>query len=401
MGEAPVVLRRSRAIVSVAVPLTLLAACHAPDSAGRWTVQDSAGVEVVTNLTDPPAWHLGERPDVSLGTVNEEGPTQFYRVRDVTLLEDGGFVVANSGTDELRFFDARGRFRGRAGGHGSGPKEFNRLSMVEPFGDSLMTYDGGNDRVSVRTMDGTFVRSFRLDWSSGLVPSPQALLGAPGVLSIAVRPMTQLNHSGLNVDTVLVSHYDIEGHLVDSIQHLPFLARVVHMEGDLQTTLGSPFSAVGQVAPTPSGFCYAFGPSPTIDCFDLEGHLRRVVHAPIPTRPVTDADISRYWDDALAEARGRMVEILRRSRDWMMFPDAFPAFATLLADDRGRVWAQVYPMPHADERRWMVFDGGRAVGEIRVPAPFNILDVRGDRVAGVWIDDMGIEYVRVYRLRES
>ena len=377
-----------------------LAACHRADSGSRWTVRDSSGVEVVTNLAAPPAWHLSDQPELSLGTVNGEGLTQFYRVTDIALLEDGSFVVANSGTDELRFFGADGHFRGSAGHRGNGPEEFKGLSMVRPYGDSLLTYDGGNDRISVRTEDGTFVRSFRLEWFRGLL-SPEALLGDRGVLATTGLPMTQLNHSGLDVDTFLVSHYDLEGRLVDSILHLPFMARAVHMEGDLQTTLGVPFTGYGQVAPTADGFCYAWGTAPAIECFDLDGRLRRVIHAPIPTRPVTEADVSRYWDDALAAAKGRMVEILRRSRDWMVFPDAFPAFATLLSDDRGRVWAQVYPLPHAEERRWLTFEGGRAVGEVRVPGPLKVLDVHGDRVVGVWTDDMGIEYVRVYRLREG
>lgn len=388
-------------MVGLAVAVAGLgAACHPSDSAERWTVADSAGVEVVTNLTDPSAWHLSEEPDVSLGTVDGEGPTGFFRVRDIALLADGGFVVANAGTDELRFFAADGRFRSVAGRRGNGPKEFSRLSMVAPYGDSLLTYDGGNDRISVRAPDGTFVRAFRLQSSSGL-SSPEALLGARGVLSITGRPMTQLDHSGLNVDTALVSRYDLQGRLVDSLLRLPYLARVAHREGDLQTTLGAPFTEWGRMTPTPEGFCYAWGTSPTIDCFDVDGRLRRVIHAPIPTRPVREADISRYWDDALAEAQGRTVELLEGSRAWMVFPDAFPAFSALLSDDRGRVWAEVYPLPHAPVRRWLIFQGGRAVGEVGVPGQLRVMDVRGDVVAGVWTDDMGVEFVRVYRLDEA
>lgn len=382
-------------------PLALvLAACHPSDAGTRWTVADSAGVEVVTNTGDAPTWHLAEKPEVSLGTVNDEGPTEFYRVRDIALLADGAFVVANGGTDELRFFGADGRFRGDAGRHGNGPKEFSRLAMVEPYGDSLLTYDGGNDRISVRTMDGTFVRSFRLEWFRGLL-SPELLLGARGVLATTGLPMTQLSHSGLTVDTFLVSHYDLEGGLVDSILHLPYMERFVHVDGDIHTTLGVPFTGYGHSAATPGGFCYTYGTSPSIDCFDLDGHLGRVIHASIPTRPVTDADISRYWDDELAEAQGRMVEILKRSRDWMIFPEAFPAFSSLLSDDRDRVWAEIYPLPHTDERRWLIFEDGRAVGEVRVPGSLRVMAVRGDRLAGVWTDDMGVEFVRIYRLDEA
>ena len=126
-----------------------------------------------------------------------------------------------------------------------------------------------------------------------------------------------------------------------------------------------------------------------------------MIHAPIPTRPVTEADISRYWDDELADAQGRTVEILKRARDWMVFPEAFPAFSSLLSDDRGRVWAEIYPLLHADERRWLVFEAGRAVGEVRVPAAFRVMAVGEDHLAGVWTDDLGVEFVRIYRLDEG
>lgn len=381
--------------------LLLLAACHPVDTASRWTVADSAGVEVVTNVGDPSTWRLSEKPLFSLGTVNGEGPTQFYQVNDIAFLPDGGFVVANQGSEQLRFFSAEGRFRFSVGYPGNGPKEFKGLAMVELYGDSLLTYDGGNDRISVRTLEGSFARSFRLEWSSGIPPLTVLLLGARGVVSIAVRPMSQLNHSGLNVDTVLVSHYDIEGRFVDSIQRLPYVSRVVHLEGNVQTTLPFPFHVSGRMVGVARGFCHVWGPEPLIRCFDLHGRLYRVIHAPLPVRPVTEADISWYWDEKISQARGLMAEHQRRSRSWMVFPDAFPAFATLLGDDQGRVWGQVYPLPHAEERRWLVFEDGRAVGELRVPKPFNVLDVRGDRVVGVWMDDMGVEFVRVYRLRES
>jgi hypothetical protein len=38
---------------------------------------------------------------------------------------------------------------------------------------------------------------------------------------------------------------------------------------------------------------------------------------------------------------------------------------------------------------------------LQVPRRFAIRDVSGDRVAGVWTDDMGVETVRVYRLVRS
>jgi hypothetical protein len=180
---------------------------------------------------------------------------------------------------------------------------------------------------------------------------------------------------------------------------VPHNARVVRRVGNRQTTLGAPYVAGAALVGYGGEFCRTFGPGPEIRCRDLD-RLRRIIRVDLPPRPVTEAHIAAYWAEAMATANDRARDALRRMRDMMPFPATFPAFTQLLADDAGRLWARRYRTPDDSAESWLVFDGGRWVARLETPVGYRVMDVRGDRVAGVWQDSLGVEFVRVYRIRE-
>lgn len=381
----------------LAALFVVVAGCTSPDKAPRWTVADSAGIEIVANAGGAEEWTLSGDPTVTLGVVDQGGPTEFFRIADIAMLDGGALAIANSGTEEVRLFSPTGRFLGSFGREGHGPREFTRLSRVDAYSDSLMTYDGGNDRISVWGSKGTWVRSFRLQWFSGSLV-PVDLMGSDGVLAITARYMTELKGSGLLVDTALVSYYDDDGQLIDSLVRLPHNERVVQRHGDFQTTLGAPFSELGHIVGVGDGFCYAFGRAAEIRCYDLHGTLTQIVRVPLDQRVVTDAYIADFWDRQFAEATGPRLEAFRQMRGTMPFPVSFPAFSQLLVDDANRLWARVYALPDEPDERWFVFEDGRLLSEIHSPLGFRVMDVRDGRIAGVWTNDLGIEFVRVYEI---
>lgn len=325
----------------VLLAATVLVGCGDTPSAAPWIVRDSAGVQIVTTpaatLASAQAWSLDPAPLLDLGTVSDGGPTEFYQVRDVRFLSGDRIVVANGGSEELRFFSREGEHLHSAGQPGNGPREFKGLAMVRTRGDSLVTYDGGNDRLSVRGPWGEYGRSFRLDWFSSLL-TPEDVLGGVRVLALTTRHMVELDGTGIVVDTALVSLYDMEGHLVDSVARLPQNARFVARSGDRQTTLGAPFLAWGVLAGADDGFCYTFGATPEVRCFGLDGALRRIARVDQPPRAVQDADIEAFWDDARRTATpGGSKSYYARFRETLPFPEAQSAFDRILTDDHARM----------------------------------------------------------------
>ena len=378
--------------------------CSGPESGVEFTSRDSAGVAIGTTSRQPGVWRTDDEPLLQLGSVDESGPTQFFRIVDIALLRDGGVAVANQGSEEIRVFGPDGAHRGTAGGRGSGPEEFSGLQMIAAFGDSLLTWDGGNARISVRRADGSFARGFRLEWHNGIL-FPVALVDAdvsqgrrPGILAVTARYMSELNGSGLVVDTALVSLYDMQGSMVDSLARVPHNSRAVRRVGNRQTTLGVPYVPNASIEGYEDGFCYTFGPDAHILCHGPQ-RLKQILRVDIPDRPVTERDVARYWDEAFKTQLASRRSALNRMRDVMPFPDRFPAFAQLLRDDTGRLWARRYPLPTAEEEEWLVFDNGKWIGGVASPLGFRVMDVRGRRLAGVWRDSVGVEYVRIYRYK--
>ena len=86
-------------------------------------------------------------------------------------------------------------------------------------------------------------------------------------------------------------------------------------------------------------------------------------------------------------------------------PATLPPFKSLELQEGGRVWMEAYdPGREADgPSRWIVADSagrGGLVGIVELPPGFEPYDIGADYVLGVWRDEFGIEYVRVYDLIE-
>lgn len=365
---------------------------------------DSAGIRVVTNDRPLEEWGLSDEPDLDLGTVGSPGPSEFFQIEAAQFLPTGGFVIAHRSTEELRFFGADGAFLAAAGRDGHGPEEFRGLSWVAVLGDSLLAYDWGNDRISVRDHSGAYGRSFRLEWVSGLL-SPSALLDDGTLLSLSIQHMTELEGAGTLLDQGLVSRHDLTGALIDSLGRFPVMERVVHREGNSQTTVFLPLSVSADFTAQGNGFCYVYGSAFSIRCMDSQGQLRTIVRVDSLPRPVTPEDVELAFEHELEvgrEARNTPRErALLRARPSMTFPEALPAFTELLTDDTGRLWVRKYQLPGYSLVEWWIFDQGVWVGRLRADPAFQIMDVRQDRMLGVWRDDFGVEHVRIYRFSPS
>jgi hypothetical protein len=382
---------------SLVVLATVLAGCTAAEPTTTWAERDSAGVRIVENTAPLETWSIRDEPTLSLGATSEEGPTQFFQIRGIAFLPDDRFVVANAGTDQLRIFGASGGLVAEVGGRGNGPDEYSVLAHVWRVGDSILAYDYRNDRISVRDLSGVLARTFRLEWfSGGLVP--ETLLRDGTVMTITARRLGEIEGTGLLLDSALISRYDLDGALIDSLGRLPHNQRVTFSDGNSNSTLGLPFSVYGKLAPSPDGYCYAFGVRFEIRCFSSAGSTTLIVRTITLPRPIGPLDIDWFWENALADANPVAAASMRRRREVMPFPDTFPAFEDLLADDQERTWAEVYPLPDAPTREWQVFEDGRWIARLTVPSAFQVMAISGDRLIGVWRDELGVESVRSYAI---
>jgi len=116
-----------------------------------------AGIQVIESRAprweNTPHWVVGA-PVVEIGSVDGDSSGILFQVQDAVRLSDGRILVANGGTNELRFFTGSGRHLATIGGTGSGPGEFRWLTGVWVSADSMFAFDNALARVSVFTDQG-------------------------------------------------------------------------------------------------------------------------------------------------------------------------------------------------------------------------------------------------------
>jgi hypothetical protein len=180
-------------------------------------VRDSAGVAIADNSasewTEATAWTLSSDPTLTIG--ESDGPEEYllYQAGAARRLSNGNILIANGGTQELRFYDPDGTHIRSVGGEGDGPGEFRTMREPWPLGsDSIAIWDSRSQRLSVFDVDGEFGRSFQLDpIPDALRPSPLGILADDSLLVSATIRREGPRRFGLQRDSVLYARYSLEG----------------------------------------------------------------------------------------------------------------------------------------------------------------------------------------------
>lgn len=109
-------------------------------------MRDSAGIRIIENPRPADGsrlpWRIGREPSVSIGEFDGDDPYILHEANDAVMLPDRRVVVANTGTDEIRLYDAEGNHQITWGGSGGGPGEFEALVGIAPWpGDSILAWE--------------------------------------------------------------------------------------------------------------------------------------------------------------------------------------------------------------------------------------------------------------------
>ena len=371
---------------------------------------DSAGISILTTAGERAltsiGWTVDSVPDLVIGSGPAEGD-QLYRVQGVRTFDDGRILVVDGGSRQLRFLDSEGRLLDRVGRKGEGPGEFEDPILVPLIGvDSLLVWDRYLQRFQYFSEDGVSNRTLFLAdrWPAGGRPPHGAVRGRMLVdeweIDWFVPASLQTpgpKDTGVNLmwyDPVSGSRVPIASYTVTRDFHFIRAGRPPILDH-------IPFTLFPTAAVTPSGGLVTDGVTFEIREYGFAGEPERILRVDLPGRPVSEA-ITEAWLEAelggQTAGTGLREEIIRS----MPIPDTLPAFESLLTDDLGYVWAQIYEWDPSKRKGWIVFDGeGVALGSVETPPGLRVEWIGPDAILGVWRDDLDVEYVHRHALKRE
>lgn len=382
-----------------------------PGGASAHAVRDSAGVQIVevSDLDHPPAeWRLSPDPEIVIGSIDGPPAQQLFRALDATRLPDGGILVANSGTFELRRYSAQGQHLWSEGTEGDGPGEFRSLSLIDVVrGDSIYVWDQRAMRVSVFDLNGRFARSSKLmipeEYS---IPRYWAAFENGSYLArVTSVASTAAQDRSVSTTSTTLQHYNSDGQPLDTIAVVPNEPqyRIMHPGGGGISFFYVPFAPGGTWAVDGTRVHTGTGATYEIHTWDQTGDLIRILRGTVEMIPVTRSLFESYVADRISRSLG--------DDDWLRFmseayadmtpPEVARVFDAMKVDAAGHLWVRRTPMPGEELRHWDVLDAkGRYVARALIPAGFQVREIGADYVLGSTRDELGVEQVALFRIQK-
>ncbi|MDP2959093.1 MAG: hypothetical protein Q8N53_21910 [Longimicrobiales bacterium] len=386
-------------ITGSSILLLAAGACAGGEPEALVVTRDSAGVTIVESSgpswTPETAWTVEPVPLLDLGRTGSGPMHEFYRVEDATFGADGGIVVADRGSAQVRFYDADGRFTAALGTDGDGPGEFRRLTGVARYaGDSVVAFDPSARRGTVISVSGSLGRVVTFDTPDNTMTTPfvddlHVPVSRGFFVSVTVMPAGRPSPGRVRIPQ-LVLETAATGALVDTVAGM----RGFEQYFGPSSISSPPYERVSHAAVHRDELYVCDGDDPEYTVF-ADGGLSRVVR--LPNLPL---DVPEHVLDSI---RGRL-ETGREALSGMaeVLLPTYPSCSSLLVDALGYVWLESYHdyrRPSDDPRSWLVFSpDGEWLGRLDFPANFEVFEVDETRILGVARDSLEVETVQVLGL---
>jgi hypothetical protein len=390
----------------------LATGCAASDrTTNTFSVRDSAGVRIAESAASRAAdsWIIDPTPDVEIRSDFGEPDHYLYDVWYLAGLSDGRLVVANSGTNQLFFFDADGTFSYARGREGDGPGELRAIFGLSRCEDDTIVIE---EVVRLSLFDGTgeFIRTVPL--AGHLAERRASLAGVSPdcTAALLVHLPYRAPEPGEEVFEASATLYwaSFDDGTRDTV------ATISALEGRSWTTRAGqrvrvrmPYGRRAVWATLGEDVVVGSARDFELRWLDRNGRLKGIIRWNAEPQPVTaeewsytSAQIEQFFRDYPDE------RAYGPPADYYRAPDTKPAYADLLVDDRGRVWVQQYGRYGGFEvepsHDWWLFDAtGRWVAQVSMPPGLEVMAIAGGRVIGVFKDELDVEHIRMYRLPKA
>ena len=363
------------------------------------------GVARPPSRTDTPReWTVDPTPRLRIAM---SADVDFATLIGVSVLPNGGVVLASDLRNNIQFFDSLGRSTKTVGRNGQGPGEFEGVNHFLRFGDTLAVIDM-NQATHRFTLGGQFVRSSRVATTVEQVHG----FFANGDLVVGVKRLEQIPEGRWQQATEELVRITASSRV--TLGSFPTQEFTRLPGGKLK---GNVYSPRNRVAVLRNQFCTGYAGSTTFGCYDRSGRRlwTRALANALPVA-VTNADKEAYFSDIytvnVGSPRKMLDDQVRWARASATFAKSLGVYGPLLAarDDALWIgppstddWRRTNPNPLPERStRWRVYSSaGELLANVTLPPRFYLLEAGADYVAGVTKDDDDLEVVLVYSLRKQ
>jgi hypothetical protein len=411
-----------RVTVPLLSPVLLFTTCKGPEVPREaFQVSDSAGVSIIES-TEPlwsaeEGWTVSPEPTVVIGQLEGDERYLLDQVAGARRLPDGRIAVLDVGSRRVRIYDSTGMHLADLGGDGDGPSEFRQPQFLDLIGDTLVVFEFFPASITWFSQEGEFIRTNEvLASGTGTIPRAMAfgyLKSRFGIATWVQSARERVRGAGRNRPPVTLLRFALDGSGTDSLLSVP------------GTEMTTSFPEPGSIRNRPVIFgntAYLAASedwiyvAPTDDfsvwAYDTEGVVRRIIRRVAPPRSVTSADIDRYVERRLHDVDPPLEERApyeRSIRAWEV-AETMPATRWICADSEGNVWVEGFDEGLGQGRFSVFRSDGVWLGDVDLPdglpetrgglfQPW--IEIGSDYVLGVWVDEFGVEQVRLYGINKG
>ena len=352
---------------------------------------------------------LADEPQLRVGIL--DGPTEylFSNIEGGVRLEDGGIVVADEQSYEIRMFDARGRHVWTSGRQGEGPGEYGGVRLLRGCpGTAITVFDWHLDRITRLDRETGNVIHTRALAGTGVNPYGSPACPPNGDLVFVGWPEREWDSRLARVGEIyrweMAVSWEGDDGVVTLAEGIPGTERRTYTEhgASMPLTWGKSLA----FAATGTGVWYGSADDYELVHVDWTGRITRVARWAGPNLEVTGEHLERYLSaylaryDTPAERRRFERESWPEIRDDL--PERFPAYESdgLLALPDGSVWVATHMWRAPRKELHLLDPDGTWVRRLTIPARSNLLDAGPDWVLLLERGEFDEQSVAVYELVE-
>jgi hypothetical protein len=264
--------------------------------------------------------------------------------------------------------------------------------FLDVTGERIYVLDTSLNRVTAFDTAGVFLSRFEINLAGLAGTTPLFAAGGPDELYVAGEPvpfLTEVRDTGQAV----IYRMNRSGAIADTLAlFLPSSWRRIEDTGGRSSFAKPRLAPRPRLSATPGQVALVLGARYMIEIRDPAGALLRRV-----ARQYDNVAVTPEIRDSILDEMERVPDAMpREALELVPFAPVVPAVESVIMDDRGRLWVDVYS---GEVTRRDIFDAqGQYLGPLYLPQPVQLEDVSGDRACGMIVELSGQSAVFCYMI---